>query len=175
MTSVDEGLACGQRGSPDHGLPSLVSRVSNQTAPNHPENGDDERTLDRMGTKRWTDVCREMWGSNDSRGSFWKGQAPSWGVGGSSAAVQSPLSPGFLLECECFACVWPCLAAPPPASLSCVCVIMLHRPLSSVRSPLICTPVAPLIIRLSLPASVTGGSLTFQHLSDGNGINWNSW
>lgn len=60
MTSVAEGLAGRQRGSPDHGLPSLVSRVSDQTAPNHPENGDDERTLDRMGTKRWTDVCREM-------------------------------------------------------------------------------------------------------------------
>lgn len=48
---MDEGLAGGKRGTADHGLPSLANGVSNQTAPNQPENGDDERVLDRMGTE----------------------------------------------------------------------------------------------------------------------------
>lgn len=34
MTSVDEDLAGGKRGTADHGLPSLVNGVSEQTAPN---------------------------------------------------------------------------------------------------------------------------------------------
>ncbi len=55
MTSVDQGLAGGKRGTADHGLPSLVNGVSNQTAPSQPEDGDDERILDRMGTKQKKD------------------------------------------------------------------------------------------------------------------------
>lgn len=59
MTSVDEGSAGGKRGTSDHGFPSLVNRVSSQTAPNQAENGTDERKLDRMGTKQRRDSCRE--------------------------------------------------------------------------------------------------------------------
>lgn len=39
MTSVDEGLAGGRRGTADHGLPSLVNGVSDQTAPSQLEYG----------------------------------------------------------------------------------------------------------------------------------------
>lgn len=60
MTSVDVDLAGGKRGTSDHGLPSLVNRVSTQTAPDQPENGDDERKLDRMGMEQGKNSCREM-------------------------------------------------------------------------------------------------------------------
>lgn len=59
MTSVVEGWAGGKRDTSDHGLPSLVNRVSDQAAPTQLENGDDERILDRMGAQQRTDSCRE--------------------------------------------------------------------------------------------------------------------
>lgn len=51
MTSVDDGSAGGLRGTSGHGLPSLMNGVSEQPAPTQPENGVDERALDRMGAK----------------------------------------------------------------------------------------------------------------------------
>lgn len=36
MTSAADGWAGEQRGTSDHGLPSLLNRVSEQTAPTHP-------------------------------------------------------------------------------------------------------------------------------------------
>ena len=51
MTSVDDGSAAGPRGASDHGLPSPMNGVSEQAAPTQPENGLDERALDRMGAE----------------------------------------------------------------------------------------------------------------------------
>lgn len=62
MTSVDDALAGGKKRASDHVLPSLVNGVSEQTAPNQLQNGDDERTLDRMGAKQRKVSCRGMRG-----------------------------------------------------------------------------------------------------------------
>lgn len=56
MTSADEALAGGKRGTADHGLPSLVNGVSHQTLPSLLKCEGDDRLLDRMGAKqrRWS-------------------------------------------------------------------------------------------------------------------------
>lgn len=61
MTSVHEGWAGGKRGTAEHGLPSLVNGVSDQTLPRLLKCGGDERLLDRMRTKqgRWSIESRE--------------------------------------------------------------------------------------------------------------------
>lgn len=51
MTSVHEGLAGGNREAAEHGLPSLVNGVRDQTAASLLKCGGDEISLDRMGTK----------------------------------------------------------------------------------------------------------------------------
>lgn len=174
MTSVDEGWAGGKRGTSDHGLPSLVNRVSDQTAPTQLENGDDERILDRMGAQQRTDSCRETAEIVQKR------EAWELGWGGVFSSSTKSIVPQFAFEyvCArvCVACGSPCLTATRSVSLSCWC--LYHH---TARSSCFCSPsfhpcqlssVAPHL--LSLPASATGASHAVQHHSDGNGINWKS-